>query len=82
MKKIVDMFTNMHKAQVKKEKEQRDKKKGKPLAAVKGGGSKGYDRNNNAAMVNDVMGGDDYGDYGDEGGNFKREAEADYDFMW
>ena len=36
-------------------------------------------------MVNDVMGGaavgdDDYGDYGDEQG-FRREGEADYDFM-
>ena len=49
---------------------------------MKGAASKGYDRNNNNAMVSDVMGGDDYGDYGDEGGTgFKREAEADYDFM-
>ena len=35
-------------------------------------------------MINDVMGnldGDDYGDYGDEGGTFQRENEADYDFM-
>jgi len=37
-------------------------------------------------MVADVMGGpvagndDDYGDYGDEQG-FRREGEADYDFM-
>jgi len=36
--------------------------------------------NNNAAMISDVMGNEDYGDYGDEGG-FKREEEADYDFM-
>ena len=37
--------------------------------------------NNNTAMINDVMGGD-YGDeYGDEGTGFKREEEADYDFM-
>lgn len=40
-------------------------------------------RNNNAAMINDVMGvGDDeYGDYGNETGGFTREEEADYDFM-
>jgi len=39
--------------------------------------------NNNAAMVNDVMGNDpdDYGDYGDEGTGFTREQEAAYDFM-
>ena len=31
-------------------------------------------------MMNDMLGSDD--DYGDEEGqNFKREAEADYDFM-
>ena len=72
----------MHKAAVKKEKEDRDKKKGKPKAVLKGAASKGYDRNNNTAMVSDVMGGDEYGDYGDEGGTgFKRETEADYDFM-
>ena len=40
--------------------------------------------NNNAAMVNDVMGNepDDYGDYGEEGAAFTREQEAAYDFMW
>lgn len=53
---------------------------------MKGGGAKGYDRNNNPAMINDVMGNDygdeygDYGDYGDEGG-FTKEKEAGYDFM-
>ena len=52
----------------------------------KGGGGKGYEFNNNPAMINDVMGAatggdnDEYGDYGDEQG-FKRENEADYDFM-
>ena len=83
MKNIVDHLTNMHKAQVKKEKEDRDKKKkGGNKAKLAGGGAKNYDRNNNAAMINDVMG--DYGDYGDETGGgttFKREAEAEYDFM-
>ena len=39
-------------------------------------------RNNNMAMVADVMGaGDDDDDYQDAGNGFKREEEADYDFM-
>jgi hypothetical protein len=57
-----------------------DKNVKKKAAALKGGGGKGYDRNNNAAMINDVMGADEFGDYGEEGG-FTREQEADYDFM-
>jgi len=34
-------------------------------------------------MINDVMGADDddYGDYGDEKEGFKRENEANFDFM-
>ena len=32
-------------------------------------------------MINDVMGADEYGDYGDEGQGFRRENEAEYDFM-
>lgn len=65
-----------------KEERNLDKNVKKKAAALKGGGSKGYDRNNNAAMINDVMGNndDEYGEYGDEAG-FKREEEADYDFM-
>jgi len=56
------------------------------LGNLKGGGAKGqdiYERNNNNAMVNDVIG-DDYGDYGEEEavGGFKRENEKDYDFIW
>jgi hypothetical protein len=55
------------------------------LVDLKGGGAKGqdnYERNNNNAMISDVMGAaeDDYGDYGDEEG-FKRENEAAFDFM-
>ena len=51
-----------------------------------GGPSKGldnYERNNNDAMISDVMGGADdaYGDYGDEEG-FTKEKESTYDFMW
>jgi hypothetical protein len=57
-----------------------DKNVKKQKAALKGAGSKAYERNNNAAMINDVMGNDD--DYGEEGGaGFKREQEADFDFM-
>lgn len=48
---------------------------------MKGGGGKGYDRNNNTAMLQDQMGGDDYGDYGEEAEGFKREGEVDTDFM-
>jgi hypothetical protein len=67
-------------AQEKEELNGKNKKKKAPT--IKGGGGKGYELNNNAAMISDVMGGDpdDYGDYGDEAG-FKREQEAAYDFM-
>lgn len=76
----------MQKAKAKEEKEARDgKNKKKPKASIAGGGGKGGDltRNNNVAMINDVMGYDnnEYGDYGDEAGAFKREEEAEYDFM-
>lgn len=60
---------------MKKEKEEiNGKNMKKKAAALKGGGGKGYDRNNNTAMINDVMGAEDdeYGDYGDEAG-FTRE---------
>ena len=86
IQKIVDYLGIMQKEKAKKEKEARDgKNKKKPKASIAGGGGKGGDltRNNNVAMINDVMGYDnnDYGDYGDEAGTFKREEEADYDFM-
>jgi hypothetical protein len=58
------------------------------LVDLKGGGAKGqdnYERNNNNAMVSDIMGAPDddaYGDYGDETAEgFKRENEAAFDFM-
>ena len=91
MKKIVDSVTVAYNAKVAEEKK-RDggKKKGKEKANLKGAG-KGADnaRNNNPAMVADLMGGDDdygdeYGDYGEEFGddaaaanNGKRVAEPD-----
>jgi len=63
-------------------------KKGKKAALKFGGQDDKYERNNNVAMINDVMGTNaveddgygDYGDYGDEVG-FKRENEAEFDFM-
>jgi hypothetical protein len=45
---------------------------------------KAYDRNNNPGMIADVIGDVGYGDeddYGEEGAGFKRENEANYDFM-
>ena len=83
--KIVDHLSIMQKALAKKEKEARDGKNKKTAkATLKGAGGKNYERNNNNAMINDVMGAQDYGDYGDygdEGAAFKREEEADFDFM-
>ena len=63
---------------------QNGKNKKKKAPTIKGGGGKGYDMNNNVAMISDVMGtpdGDDYGDYGEEAKGFTREEEAQYDFM-
>lgn len=78
IKKVADNLMTIYNAQVKAEKEKAKSKKKAP--AVKGGGGKGYEFNNNQAMISDVMGdAQDYGDYGDEG--FRREEEADYDFM-
>lgn len=66
-----------------KEERKLDKNVKKKAAALKGGGGKGYDRNNNTNMINDVMGNDDYGEeYGqEETVGFKREEEAEIDFM-
>ena len=87
IKKIIDNLTVMHKEKEKAEKAARGTggKKGNAgaaKAALKGGGGKGYARNNNEAMIQDQMGGDDYGDYGDEDDTgFRREGERDTDFM-
>lgn len=79
VKKIADSLLAIYNAQLKEEKDKAKSKKKAPM--IKGGGAKGYEFNNNQAMVADVMGdAGDYGDYGDEAG-FKREEEADYDFM-
>lgn len=87
IKKILDNITVMHKEKDKAERAARGTggKKGSAAApekaVLKGGGGKGYARNNNTAMVQDQMGGDDYGDYGEEDGGFKREGEQETDFM-
>lgn len=82
---IVEYMKSVFNQKQKAEKEEKDgKNKKKKKIDLKGGGGKGYEFNNNAGMVQDVMGGptndDDYGDYGDEQG-FKREGEAEFDFM-
>jgi len=83
IKKIADHMQAIYNEKLKQEKEERDgKNKKKKAPSIKGGGAKGFDNiNNNAAMINDVMGDDEYGDYGDETGGFQKEEEANYDFM-
>mmetsp|Transcript_9437 Transcript_9437/g.14477 ORF Transcript_9437/g.14477 Transcript_9437/m.14477 type:complete len:264 (-) Transcript_9437:64-855(-) len=76
IKKIADHLLSLYNEKLRKEKdEQKGKqKKKKEKPSIKGGGAKGYERNNNTAMLQDVMGeenandgyGDEYGDYGDE----------------
>ena len=70
----------MYNTKLKTEKSE-DKNVKKKAATLKGGGGKGYDRGANAALINDVMGADGDEDYGNEGANFKREEEAEFDFM-
>jgi hypothetical protein len=79
IKSTSDNFMTHYNTKLKEEKSKTGKKKAPTL---KGGGGKGYDRNNNPAMINDVIGnaGDEYGEYGEETG-FKREEEGDFDFM-
>lgn len=80
IKSVADVMMTHFNNKVKEERNL-DKNVKKQKAALKGAGSKAYDRNNNAAMINDVIGNDEeFGDYGNEAG-FKREQEADYDFM-
>ncbi len=73
MKKIVDSFTVMFNARVAEEKKRDGAgKKGKQKPKLAGGKAVDNTRNNNPAMVADLMGddeddyGDEYGDYGDE----------------
>ena len=83
MKQIAAHFERLAKEKLKQEKQSKGAtgKKGGEKAVLKGGGGKGYDRNNNPTMVAANLGGDDYGDYGDEEPAFTREGEAEHDFM-
>jgi len=81
IKAVADYLMTLYNTKVKEERNL-DKNVKKQKASLKGAGSKGYDRNNNQAMINDVMGGGEEEDeYGNEGSGFKREEERDYDFM-
>lgn len=91
MKKIVDSVTVVYNARVAEEKK-RDGggKKGKQKPKIAAGKNTDNLRNNNPAMVADLVGddddyGDEYGDYGDYGDetnpNAKRVKEPEYDFF-
>ena len=84
LKKIVDTVTVVYNAKVAEEKAaEKGAKKGKKAskAPMLAGGKAADARNNNPAMVNDLVG--DYGDYGDYGDEtpFERQAEGEHDFM-
>ena len=92
MKKIVDGVTVVYNAKVAEEKKKDggNKKKGKEKPKIAAGKNIDNSRNNNPAMVADLLGGGDdygdeygeYGDYGDEAGTgAKKVAESAYDFM-
>jgi hypothetical protein len=80
IKNVADNLMLLYNAKLKKERSE-DKNIKKKAAVLKGVG-KGYDRNNNAAMINDVMGAAEEDDevFG-EPAAFKKAEEADYDFM-
>lgn len=66
IKKIVEHLTIVVNEKQKKEKEEKDgKSKKKKAPKLQGGGAKGYELNNNPAMINDVMGTNQEGEYGD-----------------
>ena len=80
IKKIADHLQSIYNTKLNDEKKAAKTKK-KPAQGSK---TMAYDntRNNNMAMVADVMGAeDDDDDYQDAGNGFRREEEADYDFM-
>ena len=83
IKKISDSILSIYNTKLRAEKEEAQGKKKKKAAQLKGGGGKGYEMNNNPAMINDVLGGGygDEDDYGDEKA-FQKENEGEYDFMW
>lgn len=72
MKKIVDSITVAYNAKVAEEKKRDggNKKKGKEKPKIQAGKAADNTRNNNPAMVQDLIGddyGDEYGEYGDYG---------------
>ena len=86
MKKIVDSITVAYNAKVAEEKKSQGGKgkKGKEKPKIAGGKGADNSRNNNPAMVADLMGDDygdeygEYGDYGDESGTgAKKVAEPE-----
>ncbi len=94
LKKIVDSVTVVYNAKVAEEKKKDGgkAKKGKEKPKMAMGKHVDSSRNNNPAMVADLMGDEDdygdeygdYGDYGDESGAGKgklKEQEAQFDFM-
>lgn len=90
LKKIVDSVTVVYNSRVAEEKKRDggNKKKGKEKPKIAGGKAVDNSRNNNPAMVADLMGDDDaygdeygdYGDYGDETNKIER-PENNLDFM-
>ena len=77
-KQILDNLTKVYNDKVKEERD-KEKPKASKKANIKGG--KAYDKNNNAAMIDDIMGDSDGEEEYGKGGNFRREEEADHDFM-
>jgi hypothetical protein len=79
IKKIADQLQQMYNQKLTEEKKA---VKGKKKPAMKIQSDKhDASRNNNMAMVADVMGAGDEDDYADAGEGFKREEENEYDFM-
>lgn len=90
LKKVVDSVTVAYNSRVAEEKKRDggNKKKGKEKPKIAGGKAADNSRNNNPAMVADLMGDEDdygdeygeYGDYGDEATKIDR-PENNLDFM-
>lgn len=82
LKGMADNLMLLYNAKLKKEKSE-DKNVKKKAPAIKGGASKGYDRNNNNAMIADVMGEAEEEDdpFAPVVGGFKRAEENEFDFM-
>ena len=78
---ISDFFTVMLKQKQTEEKKADKTGKNKSKAQLKGGNSKGYDAmQTNKILENDLIGDDGYGEE-DDSKPFRREEEAEFDFM-